>query len=198
MSVNIAERIGSEDELYRRMGDNWKNNLRVCIPGIIQSFNADTQTVTVKPAIREKVINADLTESWVELPLLVDVPIVLPRAGNFILTMPITAGDECLVIFGDVCIDAWYSLGKIQNQIDKRRHDLSDGFALLGCWSQPNVIPNYSTNSVQLRNEAGTSYIELKDAQINLVAASVKINNKEFSTHTHSAPSGGGTTSGVL
>lgn len=182
MSVNIAERIGSEDELYRRMGDNWKNNLRVCVPGIIQSFDADTQTVTVKPSIREKVINADLSESWVELPLLVDVPIILPRAGNFVLTMPISQGDECLVMFGDMCIDAWFSLGGIQNQIDKRRHDLSDGFAILGCYSQPNIIPNYSTNSAQLRNEAGTAYIELKDAQINLVATSVRKNGVEVAT----------------
>ena len=193
MSVNIAERIGSEDEFYRRLGDNWSNNLRVCIPGIIQSFDATTQTVTVKPAIREKILNADLTESWVDLPLLVDVPIVLPRAGNFVLTMPVTAGDECLVIFSDMCIDAWFSLGGTQNQLDKRRHDLSDGIALLGCWSQPNKITNYSTSAVQLRNEAGTSYIEVSDTGIKLVSPSVKINNKEFSTHTHSDPQGGST-----
>ena len=194
----ISERIGSEDEMYRSMGGAWANNLRVAIPGIIDSFDAATQTVTVQPTIREKIQKEDGSQEWVNLPLLVDVPIIIPRAGNFVLTMPITIGDECLVMFSDLCIDAWFSNGGIQNQIEKRRHDLSDGFAILGCYSQPNVIPNYSTTSAQLRNEAGTAYIELKDAQINLVAASVKINNKEFSTHTHSAPSGGGTTSGVL
>lgn len=184
--------------MYRSMGGAWASNLRVAIPGIIDSFDAATQTVTVQPTIREKIQKEDGSQEWIALPLLVDVPIVLPRAGNFILTMPITKGDECLVMFSDMCIDAWFSNGGIQNQIEKRRHDLSDSFAILGCYSQPNVIPNYSTASAQLRNEAGTAYIELKDAQINLVAASVKINNKEFSTHTHSAPSGGGTTSGVL
>lgn len=194
----ISERIGSEDEMYRQMGEGWKANFRVAIPGIIDSFDAATQTVTVQPTIRERIQKEDGSQEWVNLPLLVDVPIVIPRAGNFVLTMPLTKGDECLVIFGDMCMDAWFSNGGIQNQIEKRRHDLSDSFAILGCFSQPNVIPNYSTNSTQLRNEAGTAYIELKDAQINLVAASVKINNKEFSTHAHSAPSGGGTTSGVL
>lgn len=194
----MAERNNNEDEMYRRMGEAWANNLRVAMPGIIDSFDASTQTVTVQPTLRERIRNEDGSQSWVELPLLVDVPIILPRAGNFLLTMPITKGDECLVVFADMCIDAWFSNGGIQNQIEKRRHDLSDAFCIPGCWSQPNVISNYSTNSTQLRNEAGTSYIELKDAQINLVAASVKINNKEFSTHTHSAPAGGGTTSGVL
>lgn len=193
MGVNAAERIGSEDELYRRIADNTKSNIRVAMPGIIQAFDENEQTVTVKLAIREKILNKDFTTSWVDIPLLVDVPIVVPRAGNFLLTLPVTEGDECLVIFGDMCIDAWFSNGGIQNQIEKRRHDLSDAFAVLGCWSQPNVVENYSKTSAQLRNKAGTAYIELKDNQINLVAGSVKINNKEFSTHTHSDPQGGST-----
>ena len=198
MGINVAERIGSQDELNRRIGDNLRSNMRVAIPGIIQSFDATTQTVTVQPTIREKMLMPDFTEEWVDLPLLVDVPIVIPRAGNFLLTLPVTAGDECLVIFGDMCIDAWYSNGGIQNQIEKRRHDLSDGFAVLGCWSQPNTVPNYSTTTAQLRTEDGTAYIEVKAGQINLVAASVKINNKEFVTHTHTSAAVGNPTSGVL
>lgn len=194
----VSERNNNEDEFYRKMGKNWANNLRVCIPCVVDSFDATTQTISAQPTIREKVRNADGSTAWVSLPLLVDVPIVLPRAGNFTMTMPIEQGDECLVFFSDMCIDGWFSLGGIQNQIEQRRHDLSDGFAIMGCWSQPRILSDYSTDSVQIRNEAGTDYIELKDAQINLVSTSVKINGKEFSTHTHSAPSGGGTTSGVL
>ena len=133
-------------------------------------------------ALREKIRNEDLSESWVDVPILVDVPIIMPRAGNFILTLPVTAGDECLVMFGDMCIDAWFSNGGIQNQIEKRRHDLSDGFAILGAWSQPNKITNYSTTSAQLRTENGASYIELKAGEINLVATSVKANGKTVTT----------------
>lgn len=185
----IAERIGSKDEFYRRMLEAFSGDLRVSVPGIIQSFDPVEQTVTVQIAIREK-INNDGTINNIEIPLLLDVPIVLPRAGNFILTMPIAQGDECLVIFGDRCIDAWFSSGGVQNQIESRKHDLSDGFAILGCWSQPNIISDYSTNSAQLRNLDGTSYIEVKDSQINLVSPSVKINGKEFVTHTHSTSMG--------
>ena len=189
----IAERTNSEDEMFRLMGDAWSNNLRVSIPGIVVAFDAVTQTVTVQPALRENIRDENGNVTSVNLPLLVDVPIVFPRAGNFVLTMPVTAGDECLVIFADFCLDAWFSSSGIQNQIEKRRHDLSDGIAIIGLWSQPNKLVNYSTTSAQLRNEAGTDYIELKNAQINLVSTSVKINGKEFSTHTHSDPQGGST-----
>lgn len=166
---SISERISSDDELYRLLQENWYNNLRVCLPGIIQSFDALSQTVTVQPALREKIkdINGNIID--VQIPLLVDVPIVIPSGGGYYLTMPIAVGDECLVVFSDMCIDAWWASGGIQNQADKRRHDLSDAFAILGVWSQPNKLANYSTTSMQIRNKSGTAYIDFSGNTINLV-----------------------------
>lgn len=161
MAIPISERINSPEEFYRRMLDNFSNNLRVSIPAIIQEFDPVTQTVTVQPAIRERIMGDNLEPEWVELPMFLDVPVVLPRAGGFVLTMPIQKGDECLVVFSDMCIDAWFSNGGVQNQMEKRRHDLSDAFAIIGAWSQPNKIPSYSTTDAQLRQVNGTSYIGL-------------------------------------
>lgn len=196
MNRNIPEIIGSEDEFYRSMNDNLKNVLRVACPGIIQNFDAKTQTVTVKPALREHIIKEDFSKQWEDLPLLLDVPIVIPRAGGYSLTLPVKTGDECLIIFLDSCIDAWFSFGGVQNQIEKRRHDLSDAVAILGIYSQPDVIPNYSTDSVQLRSDNGNSYIDLKENEINFVSSLVKINGIDFNRHTHNAPTDGGQTSG--
>lgn len=179
MKRNINEIIDSESELYKALADSIKSSIRVAIPGIIQSFNAITQTCVVQPCIREKVTNSDYSTTWTNLPLLLDVPIVIPKAGNFALTMPIVKGDECLVIFSDMCIDAFFSLGGIQNQLEKRRHDLSDCFAILGISSQPNIISNYSTDSAQLRTLDGTQYIELKDSEINIVG-NLKINGENY------------------
>lgn len=144
--------------------------LRVACPGIVLSFNAEEQTVSVQPAIREKRVSAEGEETWIDIPQLVDVPVVFPRAGGYVLTFPVKPGDECLIIFGDSCMDAWWQSGGVQNQIDCRRHDLSDGYAILGPWSQPRTIPNYSTSSAQLRTESGSSYIELSGNTINIVA----------------------------
>lgn len=172
----IGERSASKDEFYRRMGENWAANLRVAIPGIVQAFDPSTQTVTVQPAIRERVIqNGNISQ--VDIPQLLDVPIVIPRAGGYALTLPVQTGDECLVVFSDLCIDAWWSNGGVQNQAEKRRHDLSDGFAILGTWSQPKRVNNYSTNSARLQNASGSAYVELKGNEINLVGT-VKINGQ--------------------
>ena len=190
MNRNLNEIIGSNDEMLRSISDSWKNVLRVACPGIIQSFNSKEQTVTVQPAIREQILKEDLNKEWLELPLLLDVPIIIPRAGNYSLTMPINKGDECLLIFLDSCMDSWWTYGNIQNQIEKRRHDLSDAVAIMGLWSQPNLIPNYSIDSCQLRNNQGTAFIELKDNSINIVADSVNINGINFNTHVHSYANG--------
>ncbi len=186
------------------------NNLRVAMPGIIQSFDATEQTVTVQCAIREK-FNMDGDISWQEIPLLLDVPIIFPRAGNYILTMPIQAGDECLVVFGDSCMDAWWQSGGVQNQIDCRRHDLSDGYAIVGLYSQPRRINNYSTSTAQLRNLSGSAYVELSGNNINIVGTNVTISatkvtiggsttidGRVFMSHKHSGvQTGSGNTGGV-
>lgn len=195
-TLNISQIIGSEDEFYRKFRDSIMNNLRGAMPGIIQSFDDVEQTVIVKLALREQIIQPDQSKIWTDIPLLLDVPIVVPRGGDAILTVPIQQGDECLVIFGDVCIDAWWSYGGTQNQIEKRRHDLSDGFAIVGLWSQPRRISKYSTTATELRTLDGNTKISLKAGEIDIVANSVKINGVDFTDHTHIAPYGGGKTSG--
>jgi phage baseplate assembly protein gpV len=40
-------------------------------------------------------------------------------------------------------------------------HDLSDGFAVLAPTSQPKKLSNVSSSNVQLRDEAGTTYVEI-------------------------------------
>lgn len=197
MTRNIPEIIGSEDEFYRGLGDTWNSVLRVACPGIIQSFNPKEQTVTVQPAIREHLKKEDMSKEWTQLPLLLDVPIYFPRAGEYSLTMPVKKGDECLVVFLDSCMDAWWSYGGIQNQIEKRRHDLSDAVAFVGIWSQPNVLPNYSTDSCQLRTDTGEAYIELKGNDVNIVAGNVDISANQiildgivWDSHSHTCPDG--------
>lgn len=152
MGQSLSQAYGSDLLREQKNNESLSANIRVAIPGIIQSFNADEQTVRVQPAITEMITGSDYIPVSVMLPELLDVPIVLPRAGDYVLTMPIQAGDECLVIFSDMCIDAWWQNGGVQSQMEQRRHDLSDGFAILGTWSQPRRLASYSKESAQLIN----------------------------------------------
>lgn len=176
MALGIAERIGSEQEQLLRSQESASSKIRVAMPGIIQEFDPATQTVTVQLAIREKVINSSGESSMMEIPMLLDVPIVFPKAGGFSVTFPVKKGDECLVVFGDMCIDAWWQSGGVQNQVETRRHDLSDGFAIMGVSSVPNAVSNYSTNSVQMRNKSGSTFVEVTEGDVNVKASNVNVN----------------------
>lgn len=136
-------------------------SLWTALPGIIQSFNAQEMTCEVQPAIQGKVRNEDGSIALVNLPLLLDCPVIFPRGGGCSLTFPIRQGDECLVIFSARAIDLWWQSGGVQPPVEVRMHDLSDGFVLPGPYSQPQVLPSVSTSAVQLRSDDGQAYFEL-------------------------------------
>ena len=165
MAQGIKERFDSPEEEQRLAGENVAANLRVAIPGIIDSFNPATQTATVQPAISENVRLGQEDAKPTNLPLLTDVPCVFPRAGGYCLTFPVKKGDECLLVFSDMCIDGWWQSGGVQGQIETRRHDLSDAAALLGITSVPRAVTEYSGNSVMLRNEEKTAYVEIDNSR---------------------------------
>jgi len=165
----VGERTNSEFELYSRMGEKWGTDLRSAMPGIVQSFDDIEQTVTVQPAIKERIVDGEGNVSMVNLPLLLDVPVVFLRAGGFVVTMPVVKGDECLVIFGDMCIDAWWSNGGVQVPAEKRRHDLSDGFAIVGIWSQPRRLVDYNMHATEIVNAETGNGIAIGRDFVNII-----------------------------
>jgi hypothetical protein len=168
------ERIGDEEEALTSMMEAQQAGLWSALPCIVDTVNFEAQTITAQPAIKGKQTLPDGTVQDLQLPLLVDVPIMFPRAGGFALTFPIKKGDECLVVFSSRCIDSWWQTGGVQPQAEERMHDLSDGFCFLAPTSQPKVLPNVSEDTVQLRDEAGTSFVEItSDGDINSVAVGV-------------------------
>jgi Phage protein Gp138 N-terminal domain len=174
--LNFQQRL-RDPSMAGLMAFKWQLlcELRVAVPGIIKSFDSTKQTATVQVAIAENMVNPrTLAAEPMSIPVLSDVPVIMFRAGNFVLTFPVAEGDECLLIFGDNDYGAWWQSGHadsggkeiIQNQVDRRRHDLSDSFAIVGLWSQPNKVENYSTDSVQLRSLDGSKAVSVQDSQI--------------------------------
>lgn len=218
--VNLRYLLGGRslelDELF------WQKacELRVAIPAVVVAFNQVKQSVTVQPAIQENIFQ-NLVPTPVNLPQLADVPVMIYGAGGYQITIPITVGDECLIIFADMCINRWWiegapGSGPMPNQEERRRHDLSDGIALFGLWSNPRAIPFYNNNGLIIRSndghtsivvqggqvsitpDNGTTQIVVKTGEIDLIATTVKINGKVFLTHSHSGVASGGSDTGPV
>lgn len=173
MTLPVQTMAGGESDKFRSLAEKIGSELRVAAPGIIQSYNAGTNTATVQLAIREKVNQMDGTTQDTDLPLLLDCPVMMPRGGGYALTFPVAAGDECLVIFADSCIDAWWQSGGVQNQLEKRRHDLSDGIVIPGLWSQPRNIA--VGDGIALTATGGGASVALTTSGVTLTIGGVSL-----------------------
>lgn len=134
--VPVSQQFGDQDQLYQRIINNIGFGIHVSLPCIVQKYDNETETIEAQPTVRERVIKPDGKIVYMDYPILINVPVMFPRAGNFLFKFPINQGDECLVVFSDLSIDNWYLFGNVQNPVEQRRHDLSDGIAVFGLASQ--------------------------------------------------------------
>lgn len=160
--MDRRERMQDGVEALRAALDGRQAEMWTALPGIVESFDPAAMTVSVQPAIRGRVTRPDGSVVSVALPLLVDVPVVFPSGGGFTLTFPVAAGDDCLVVFGSRCIDAWWQSGGVQEPLEARMHDLSDAFCVIGPRSQPRVLSNVSTDDVELRSDDGQACVRIQ------------------------------------
>ena len=130
MPLRVSGWTASENQIYENLINEAMFRTRCCIPCIVQSYNSANNTVECQPAVRERIINEDGTIQYIQLPLLINVPVVFPGSANFDIKFPLSKNDECLVFFSDLSIDNFWQKGSVQNPVEVRRHDLSDGMAI--------------------------------------------------------------------
>lgn len=155
-----------DQEIFELGVNTAVSKARSATPGIIQSFDPESVTCVVSLSLKGKYSGeyGVTSKPAPELPLLVDVPVIFPRGGGVTLTFPVKAGDECLVVFADRCIDFWWQNGGSQERVDTRMQDLSDAFVIPGPQSQAQKISGISTSAAQLRTDDGAAFIELDPA----------------------------------
>src|SRR4029077_19340866 len=141
--------------------DGRQAQIHTAQPGHIVSYDPETMTASVQLGLQAVNRNVDGTLEPMAIHPVTDVPVHFPGGGGHTLTFPVKVGDECLVIFSERNIDAWHQHGGVQQPMDYRMHDINDCFALVGVRSQANKLSNVSPNTVQLRSDDGTSFVDL-------------------------------------
>jgi hypothetical protein len=132
-------------------------DLHTSIPGHVVSYDATKQTAVCQPGI-QRIFRG---QGAIDLPQLVDCPVHFPSGGGFVLSFPVSVGDECLLIFSERAIDYWWQNGGVQLPAEYRTHDLSDAFAFVGVSSLPHVPAGLSASAVELRAVDGSSKVSL-------------------------------------
>lgn len=175
----------SPEQVLRAQSAQWRQIVRQALDDtrcaspafLTEDLDPATQTVTVQIAIQERV-RTNKGPAWTDLPIIIKVPVVLPRGGGFSLTLPLKKGDEGLLVFCDTCFDFWWKNGRTnspvasgktapsgtQRQNEVRRHYVHDCGFIPGMCSQPSNLSAYSATSMQLRSDDGSTVIDVAGA----------------------------------
>jgi hypothetical protein len=165
------ERHVDPHELQQMMLDRRQSQIHTAMPAQIVSYDPAKMTVTVQPALQLTHFKRDGTREPVTIAHIQDVPVWFPSGGGHILTFPIAAGDECLLVFSERSIDFWYQHGGVQKPSDLRMHDINDPICLVGMRPQTGVLggaasgrssgPAAHGGAAQLRSDDGNTVITL-------------------------------------
>lgn len=166
---------GTLAELLKQAINHELTEFHVCMPGKIEAYNSADNTATVKPTISRRMRGA---AEPVEYPVIPKVPVVQPRTAKARINFPIEQGDSVLLVFADRNIENWLqSRGDEPREVrDLRRHDLSDGFAILGGYPLEVPAPPKFPGALNIEVEPGTKItltngsVELLDLMDQMVA----------------------------
>jgi len=126
------------------------SGMHTCLPGRIKSYDYTTQKANVLPLLRD--VYAD--NQKIDMPVIINVPVIFPAIGSVGLTFPVNPGDGVLLVFAERSIDKWLSKGGVVTSDDPRWFDLSDAIAIVGLNSFNETSQVDNNSDVTLQNGA--------------------------------------------
>lgn len=126
-----------------------------CIVVLVRSSNV----VDVQPLLLR---TFDVLPAPVPLPVIQNVPVVMPRGTAYGIALPVQLGDTGIALFCERSLDIWSVTGGIVDPLDSRTHDLSDAVFVPGLYpfSQP-VPPPAGANPLNLTLYNGIAELSL-------------------------------------
>lgn len=164
-----AQMSGSADDTLLK--------INTVMPARIVSFDPDSQLASVQPLI-DIVMKDGTTKPY---PVIASVPVEFPSGGGFILTFPISSGDDCELTINQRCINGYIQTGEQRPPEEYRMFHLSDAVARVGIRPQTRIISEFSNEAVELRSESKTTAFRItnkEEVEMHLFIPDKKIDTK--------------------
>ena len=154
--LTIPERIEDEQALFDQLENKIFATLHCADIGMITAIDSSTGYLTVKPIIRERIVEGSGETKWVEMPEIPDTP-YLAISG----TAP-AVGMAVLLIYCDRDFSGWLKAGgtnasgtpTAQNMELIRYHALSNAVALVGFGTNSNVVSSVAYGKITASTSA--------------------------------------------
>lgn len=161
----------TQDEILREAIRTALMDLHTAMPGTVQSYDGLLNLATVQPSFKRKYVK---DEEVVDLPIINNVPVAFPRAGDSAITFPLKQGDSVLLVFAERSLDKWLTEGGEVSPDDPRTHDLADAIAIPGVYPKTSSLVGIDTENLVIRKGNGTM-ATFKDDAIELKSVSGQI-----------------------
>lgn len=166
---NPAE-INSLDGLNEILQENILFNLQKVMPGIVVSYDRNTNRAVIQPAI----MGVDSQGGKVGKETLINIPVFSMSGGGIVLSFPVKEGDKGWLIANDRDISIFKQNLEISAPNTYRKHVFNDAFFLPDKINDLNITPE-DDGAFVIQSENGTK-ITLKNDLITLNSENVVIN----------------------
>ncbi len=176
----------------------------------VVSYDAPTQTASVRPLV--KIAHTDESGERVveELPVLSNVPVMHLGGGGFALTFPLTKNDPLLIVCSMQAIDKWYLVGatgedtKPLDPESDRRFTISDAIAIPGVRNFAGKLTTTPVDGMTLGSDTTAANIKITSTDIQAggtgelaTKADLDALKTYIDTHVHIGVTTGSGTSGA-
>lgn len=145
--------------VLKRAVQRGTHGVRVSLPGIVVSYDKTKQRADIQPAIADAFTDEDGTRVSQADPILTDVPIAFPGAGDYGETWPIKKGDTVLIVWCSRSIAQWKPRGSKSGRAidpgDDRRHAFPDAVAYAGVRDYGHALSNVNDDAWCIRAPSG-------------------------------------------
>ena len=170
-----------QSELLRRSFAEMMIDVATSTVGHVLAFDPVTQLAQLQIGI----VKVSATGETFEPAPIVECPVYFAGGSSFMIEHQIDAGDECVILFGQRCIDGWRETGGIAQQPIVRYHDVNDAMVLPGMRSKPNALSDFQNDGIRMRNADGSNYIWLKSDGSISIKGDLFINDEPYDSHVH-------------
>jgi hypothetical protein len=161
--------MATHTEVLLAVLDSRLAHVHTAMPGKVESYDAATQTVSVKPQLKTAYPDGEGDYTHKDLPVIPNVPVAFPRAGGFFVSFPIQKGDFVLLVFSERSIQAWRDKGTAVEPGDLGLHPLDGAVAIPGVFPEADALDDAHASNMRLgKDGTAGAQIEITESEVRL------------------------------
>lgn len=156
------------DGLNNFFADKISQNIKKVIPGIVQSYNRNTNRAVIKPAITGVATQGQK----VSKEPLSNIPVLTLGGGGIVLSFPVKAGDTGWLIAADRNISIFKQNLAESAPNDFRKHQYEDSFFIPDKINDINIT---DADTFYIQTLTGATSFNLKENLMNLISQVINL-----------------------